>query len=127
MAVFAMAMLPRGKFLRHLVLTTFAVCLAGAVSMLALWSAVKARINTAPETAVLPRPGTRVPYNASQSAVLGIWLFFSIFFVNSLRARFPSLAIPSIVYSIFVDVACTSGVTSPTVASAEALVCGDSS
>ena len=50
-----------------------------------------------------PPPKT-VPYNSSACAVSAIWLFFTIYVVNMLRASRPQLQIPVIIYSIFANV-----------------------
>jgi hypothetical protein len=67
--------------------------------MLMVWTGVQARLHTTPGGAAPPG------YNSSQSAVCGVWLFFQIWLVNSLKAKFPQFAFPAILYSIFVNVA----------------------
>ncbi|KAK3680982.1 hypothetical protein B0T22DRAFT_415351 [Podospora appendiculata] len=118
-SVLALAMLPRGKFMMNMVLNVLCVCFGSAVSLLALWSGVQARINTTPPGA-LP---TRVPtYNASQSAVCGVWLFANIWFCNVVRAKLPAFNIPVIVYSILVNISATFGPFMTSTAAAEAFV-----
>jgi hypothetical protein len=65
------------------------VCLAAAVSLLAMWCAVKARENT---THTLneglqngPVSGAQVSptYNAASSANMGVWLFFEVWIINT--------------------------------------------
>ncbi|KAK0662997.1 hypothetical protein QBC41DRAFT_27189 [Cercophora samala] len=114
-SVLALAILPRGKFLMNMVLNLFSVCLGAAISMLALWSAVKARENTR-SSAPPPSSGTgggqaltMVPYNSSQSAVCAVWLFFGIWLGNVVRAKLPAFNLPVIIFSIFVNVAATYG------------------
>lgn len=122
-SVFGLAFLPRGKFLQILLLNLFAICFGSAISLLALWSSIKARENTTPpgQSLVDPATGT-VRYNSSQSAVLGVWLFANIWFVNVLRAMFPAFTIPVILYCILVNVASTFGTRMPTTAVAEHFV-----
>lgn len=122
-SVLGLAVLPRGKFLQNLVLNLLAICSGSALALLALWSSIKARENTtAPgESAIDPLTGT-VQYNSSQSAVLAVWLFANIWFVNVLRAKFPAFAVPVILFSILVNVACTFGTRMPTVVYAEKFV-----
>lgn len=116
--VMTVPILPRGKFIMSLVLNLLVVSLGSALSMLALWSALEARYSTTP-AGVDPRlPG----YNSSQSAVCGIWLFASIWLGNTLKAKLPSFNLPVIVYSIFVNVATTFGVTMTTLQAAERFV-----
>ncbi|KAK3334240.1 hypothetical protein B0T19DRAFT_148639 [Cercophora scortea] len=118
-SVIALAMLPRGKFLMNMVLNVLCVCFGSAISMLALWSAVQARIHTTPPGA----PLTRVPtYNASQSAVCGVWLFANIWFCNVVRAKLPAFNIPVIIYSILVNISATFGPFMTTTAAAEAFI-----
>ncbi|KAK4198060.1 hypothetical protein QBC40DRAFT_96830 [Triangularia verruculosa] len=127
-SVLALAILPRGKFLMNFVLNLFSVCLGAAISMLALWSAVKARENT---TSSAPRPPsatgggralTSVPYNSSQSAVCAVWLFFGIWLGNVLRAKLPAFNLPVIIFSIFINVAATYGPFMTSTAAAQIFV-----
>ncbi|KAL2131186.1 hypothetical protein VTI74DRAFT_5434 [Chaetomium olivicolor] len=105
-SVLAMAVMPRGKFMMNLLLNLLAVCFGSAVSMLALWSAVKAREHTAPPNA---GPEYARAYNSSQSAVCAIWLFANIWFCNVIRAKLPAFNLPVITYSILVNVSTTFG------------------
>ncbi|KAK3989450.1 hypothetical protein QBC44DRAFT_327370 [Cladorrhinum sp. PSN332] len=117
--ILGLAVLPRGKFLMSLVLNVLAVCFGSAVSMLTLWSAIKAREHTTP-------PGTQptpIPrYNSSQSAVCGVWLFFNIWLGNVVRAKLPAFNLPVIVYSILVNVAATNGPFMTSVNTAQSFV-----
>jgi len=119
-SVLGLALLPRGKFLQNLVLNLFAICFGAAIALLAIWSSIKAREHTtAPgESPIDPATGA-VRYNSSQSAVLGVWLFADIWFVNVMRAKYPAFAIPVILFSILVNVASTFGTRMPTVTVAE--------
>ena len=78
------------------------VCLAAAVSLLAIWSALRARWNTSTDS-----PTAAKTYNSSQNAVLAIWLIANTWFINVLRAKIVSFYIPSILYTIVISVACT--------------------
>ncbi|KAB5513350.1 hypothetical protein GE09DRAFT_632228 [Coniochaeta sp. 2T2.1] len=119
-SVLGLALLPRGKFLQNLVLNVFAIGFGAAIALLALWSSVKAREHTTPAGESIIDPATgRVRYNSSQSAVLAVWLFVNIWFVNVLRAKFPAFVVPVILYSILVNVASTFGTKLPTVHAAE--------
>ncbi|KAK0623816.1 hypothetical protein B0T14DRAFT_536590 [Immersiella caudata] len=108
-SVLALPLLPRGKFILSLMLNTLAVCLGAAMSMLMLWSAVKARENTTPGDVKSVLSLTGAPYNSSQSAVCAIWLFFNIWFANVVRAKLPTFNMPVIIYSIFINVTATYG------------------
>ncbi|KAL0941993.1 uncharacterized protein CTRU02_204756 [Colletotrichum truncatum] len=118
-SVLALAILPRGKYLQNLVLNVAGICIGAAISMLALWSGVRARHNTAsPEELATGLP----VYNSSQSAVCGVWLFFNIWISNTMRAKYPAMNLPVMIYSIFMNVACTFGPLMVTTAAAESFV-----
>lgn len=105
-SILAMAILPRGKYLQNLVLNLFSVCLGSAVGLLMQWSSIQARLHTVGPAA--PGAGGRA-YNSSQSAVCAVWLFANIWFINTIRAKFPSFNLPSIVYSIISLISATYG------------------
>ncbi|CZS95803.1 uncharacterized protein RAG0_05328 [Rhynchosporium agropyri] len=113
--VLAVAIMPRAKFIQTMILNTFGICIGSAVSLLGIWSAVKAREHTTPV-------GSTATYNSSQSAVCAIWLFANIWFVNVLRAKMPALQFPVIMYSIFTNVAFTYGPLFPTIGAGESLI-----
>jgi hypothetical protein len=117
-SILGFCIMPRAKFLQTMTVNVLAVCVAAAISMLQLWSGVQARLHTTPPG--LPPAAYR--YNSSQSAVCGVWLFFQIWLVNSLKAKFPQFAFPCVLYSIFTNVASTSGPMFQTTARAEAFV-----
>ncbi len=125
-SVLALAILPRGKYLQNLALNVVAICVGAAVALLVLWTAVQARINTSqpltPAEAKAAAAAGRPPYNSSQSAVCAVWLFTNIWIVNILRAKMPSFNLPSIVYSILVNIAATYGPIMATTAQAEVFV-----
>lgn len=118
-SVFAMAAMPRGKFMMNLTLNALAVCVGSAVSMLALWSAVQARQNT---TGSATSPTADLTYNSSQSVVCAVWLFTNIWLGNVVRAKLPAFNLPAITYNILVNVALTFGPRIPTTAAAESFV-----
>ncbi|KAJ4990876.1 hypothetical protein SVAN01_03665 [Stagonosporopsis vannaccii] len=102
-SILGFCIMPRAKFIQTMTMNVVSTCIGSAIAMLMVWSAVKAREHTT----VPGAPPSR--YNSSQSAVLGVWLFFQIYIVNTLKAKFPQLAFPAIIYSIQVNVAATSG------------------
>ncbi|KAK8007793.1 hypothetical protein PG989_001783 [Apiospora arundinis] len=105
-SVLCVPILPRGKFLQNLVLNLLFVCAGAAMGLLILWSSLQARLHTQVGPSI--DPVTRRPtYNSSQSAVSGVWLFVSIWFVNVLRAKYPTLNVPVILYSILTSISCT--------------------
>src|SRR5205809_828797 len=72
-SVYGLAILPRAKFMQHIIICTLGICFGSAMSVLALWTAVQARIHTS--------KNSTDPYNASASAICGIWLFFMIYLI----------------------------------------------
>ncbi|KAK8017241.1 hypothetical protein PG991_008317 [Apiospora marii] len=105
-SVLCLSILPRGKFLQNVVLNVIFVCAGAAMGLLILWSSLQARLHT--QTGPSIDPVTRRPtYNSSQSAVSAVWLFVSIWFVNVLRAMYPTLNVPVILYSILTSISCT--------------------
>lgn len=118
-SVLAIAILPRGKFLMNMVLNLLAICFGSAISMLALYSAIKAREHTTPADAP---PSPYRTYNSSQSAVCAVWLFFNIWLGNVVRAKMPAFNLPIIIYSILVNIAATFGPIMTTMTAAKNFV-----
>ncbi|KAK8076681.1 hypothetical protein PG994_003953 [Apiospora phragmitis] len=105
-SILSLSILPRGKYLQNVVLNLIFVCAGAAMGLLILWTSLQARLHT--QTGPAIDPVTRRPtYNSSQSAVSGVWLFVSIWFVNVLRAKYPTLNVPVILYSILTSISCT--------------------
>lgn len=92
--------MPRAKFIQMMLLDVFAICLAAAVSLLMMYSSVKAWQHTQP-----PHPTSL--YNSSASAVCGVWLSFQIYVMHAFSAKFPQFQMPVILYSIFANVSAT--------------------
>ena len=87
------------------------------MGLLTAYSSTQARKHTTPPqpTSKGPSSGTKVPeYNSSASAVSAIWLFFNIWFANTLRASRPQFQFPVIIYSIYINVASIYAPTFPT-------------
>lgn len=125
-SVMTVAVMPRGKFLQTLTLSVLSVSFGAALAMLVLYSGIQARAHTsgpltAEELAAYKATG-RPPYNSSQSAVCAIWLVFSIWLINVIRAKLPTMNLPSIVFSILINVSCTSGPLLISTTQARALV-----
>ncbi|CAJ2506641.1 Uu.00g078270.m01.CDS01 [Anthostomella pinea] len=119
-SVLSMSIMPRGKFIQTMVLNVLFASVGAAVALLMLWSSLQARLHTQSSPAV---PGSlSPPYNSSQAAVSAIWLFANIWFVNTLRAKYPSVNLPSIVYSIMTNITCTYSPIMTSTASFESLV-----
>lgn len=122
--VLALAVLPRGKFIQNMILNCLATAVGCAMAMLINYTAVQARLNTSDlrEMAAFIQANGRAPYNSSQSAVCGVWLFFQIWLSNVIRAKYPAFNVPVIIYSIVVNISCTFGPEFPTLATAEAFI-----
>lgn len=120
-SVLAIAILPRDRFIQNLILNLLVICVGSAVSLLALWSSVQARIHTSPPTS----QGTTIAppaYNSSQSAVCAVWLFANIWFANLVRAKLPSFSLPVVIYSVLINTSTTLGPRIATTIAAEAFV-----
>ncbi|KAH9877842.1 hypothetical protein J1614_003059 [Plenodomus biglobosus] len=102
-SILGFCIMPRAKFIQTMTMNIIGTCLGSALTMLMLWTGIKAREHTTIPGASFER------YNPSQSAVLGVWLFFQIYAINAVKAKFPQLAFPTMIYAIQVNVAATSG------------------
>lgn len=125
-SILSFAIMPRAKFLQTITFNLISTCLATAVALLAMWTAVQARLHTesgttvgGPGTSGTPATGaTTAAYNSSASAVCAIWLFFQIYLVNTMRARHPQLMIPGIIWCIFANVSMVYAPQFPTMTAA---------
>jgi hypothetical protein len=115
-SILGFCIMPRAKFIQTMSMNIIGTCVGSAIALLTVWSGVKARQHTTDPTAPPQR------YNSSQSAVLGVWLFFQIYLINTLKAKFPQLAFPTILYAIQVNVASTTGFLFQTVAQCESFI-----
>ncbi|KAE8350831.1 hypothetical protein BDV28DRAFT_30155 [Aspergillus coremiiformis] len=102
-AVLGFSIMPRAKFLQMMFLDVLAVCVASAVTLLMMYSCVKARQHTE-VTSSADASIVTAPYNSSASVVSGVWLFFQIYVVHSLRAKYQQFQFPVIIYSIIANV-----------------------
>lgn len=90
--------------MRVLIQCVISTCLAAATTLLALWCGTQARKHTT-NPADLPDK-----YNSSQSAILGVWLLFSIWIASTVKSAYPTLLMPVLLGEIYLIVGCTSGV-----------------
>jgi hypothetical protein len=119
MAVISIVIAPRTKFLQTMIINIVFSGIAYAVSLLAMFCTVKARLNsTGPEMPGRGGPGTSglaatgaetASYNSSASAVAGVWLFVEIYIVSVIRAQGPQYTVPGIQVAIFAVVSSTYG------------------
>ncbi|KNG52773.1 mfs transporter [Stemphylium lycopersici] len=115
-SIISFCIMPRAKYIQTLIMNLLATCIGSALALLMVWTGVKARQHTTDPSAPPQR------YNSSQSAVLAVWLFAHIYVVNALKAKFPQLAFPTILYAILVNIAATNGFLFQTVAQCESFV-----
>ncbi|KAH5411810.1 hypothetical protein HBI23_172820 [Parastagonospora nodorum] len=115
-SILGFCIMPRAKFIQTMTMNVLGTCIGSAIAMLMVWSGVKAREHTTTPGAPPER------YNSSQSAVLGVWLFFQIWAINTVKAKFPQLAFPTIIYAIQVNVAATNGFLFRTTAQCETFI-----
>jgi glycerol uptake facilitator-like aquaporin len=90
-SILGFCIMPRAKFIQTMTMNILGTCIGSAIAMLMVWSGVKAREHTTNPGA----PPAR--YNSSQSAVLGVWLFFQIYAINTVKAKYPAMAFPTII------------------------------
>ncbi|KAH7384262.1 hypothetical protein DE146DRAFT_668187 [Phaeosphaeria sp. MPI-PUGE-AT-0046c] len=115
-SILGFCIMPRAKFIQTMTMNILGTCIGSAIAMLMVWSGVKARQHTTTPGAPPER------YNSSQSAVLAVWLFFQIWAINTVKAKFPQLAFPTIIYAIQVNVAATNGFLFQTTAQCESFI-----
>ena len=116
-SILSVVVQPRAKFLQSMATQIVLICTACAVSTLAFYCCVQARLNTetftgpgtgGPGTSGLAAGGAQTaPYNSSASAVAGIWLFVEIYAISVLRARLPQYTIPCIMCAIVANISMT--------------------
>ena len=104
--------MPRARFFQNMFINIVAVCLGAAFALLEIYCSVKARqhsVKVSPSSGQgSPTPGAALTgYNSSAAAVSAVWLFFQTYMINTLRAKYQAIALPSIVYSIFIIVSST--------------------
>ncbi|OJK01534.1 hypothetical protein ASPACDRAFT_26625 [Aspergillus aculeatus ATCC 16872] len=122
-SVLGFSIMPRAKFIQMMVLDILAVCVASAFALLMMYCCIKAREHSEPSSATSSATSTTsVPYNASASAVSGVWLFFQIYVVHTFRAKFQQFQFPVIIYSIVANVTFTYAPRLGTMTAAIALV-----
>ncbi|CAI7631717.1 unnamed protein product [Penicillium pancosmium] len=127
MSILTIPVAPRARFFQNLIVSTLSVGFAVAISFLSMWCAVRARANTThiPQGAkgAGPVAGAHVsPYNAAASVNMAIWMAFEVWLANTFRAFRPQYFIPSIIFSIFIQVTATYGTQFETLDEAGSLI-----
>lgn len=99
LTVSAQCLMPRAKFMKIMFFSILSTCVGAALSCLVVFCSVRARQHTTPANA---SQSVREGYNSSASVVSAIWLLFSIWLANTLRALRPiELQDPMVALSIF--------------------------
>lgn len=132
MTVLSTVIQPRAKFVQTMLMQILLVCIGSAITMLAFFCCVQARISSegsngpgtgGPGTSGLASKGAETStYNASASAVAGVWLFAEIYTISVLRARMPQYTVPCIMWAVFANVSMTYAPQFSTMGQATSLV-----
>ncbi|KAE8422475.1 hypothetical protein BDV36DRAFT_291303 [Aspergillus pseudocaelatus] len=127
MSILTIPVAPRARFFQNLIVSMLLVGFAVALSFLSMWCAVHARENTThiPQggNGAGPVTGAPVsPYNAAASVNMAIWFSFEVWLANTFRAFRPQYFIPSIIFSIFIQVTATYGTQFETMDEAGSLI-----
>ncbi len=114
----SLPILPRAKFVQSMILSCITVCFAAAVTLLSIRCAVAAHqpLRLTPASTTTGSSGSKqtLEYSAAANVTACAWLFFWLYFANSLRAARPQLFIVSIQFTIFIVVGHTYTPTFPT-------------
>jgi hypothetical protein len=122
-SVLGFSIMPRAKFLQMMLLDILAVCLASAVSLLMMYSQVKAREHSTSSSNQASSDSSEFPpYNSSSSVTSGVFLFFQTYLVHSFRAKFQQFQFPVIIYSIVANVAFSFAPLLPTLPAAISMI-----
>ncbi|KAH9844572.1 Aromatic acid exporter family member 2 [Teratosphaeria destructans] len=112
MAILSLPIQPRAKFLQTMLVNLLSTSLGAALSLLAGYCAVRARINTEGITksggtgtsGMAAAGAATTTYNSSASAVAALWLIVWIYAISVVRAKCPQFTIPCIMNAIFANV-----------------------
>ncbi|KAH8689403.1 hypothetical protein BGW36DRAFT_390799 [Talaromyces proteolyticus] len=105
-ALYSRCCAPRGKYIQFLIQCLLCVCFGAASAFLMAYCCVEARKHTStPVSEAATSDKLSVPYNSTASAVAGIWLFFQMYILNSLRAKNPQLNYPVVMHNMLFHVA----------------------
>ena len=124
MSIFALAMMPRARYLQGLLVNIIAGGLGSAIGQLVIFTAIKARQHsTAAKAATAARPPgaaaatlASVPYNSTASVVAAVWLFPAIYFINVLKYKAPQAQTGTVLFSLMLIISCINAPLLPTVA-----------
>ncbi|KAK4631867.1 hypothetical protein CLAFUW4_02908 [Fulvia fulva] len=132
MTVLPVVIMPRAKFLQTMLINITFVCLGCAIALLAMFCAVKARVNSVgnlgPGTGGAGTSGTAAQgaataqYNSSGSAVAGLWLFVLIYIISVVRGKNPAYTIPCIMWAVLANVSLAYAPQFSTMVQAEAFI-----
>ncbi|KIW07754.1 uncharacterized protein PV09_01683 [Verruconis gallopava] len=111
-AVLSSGMAPRAAYIEALISNVVFLGIAALVAIFAMWTVIKARETTSP-------PGSApTAYNSSASAVAGVWLFFLLYVINSVKFTRPQFKFASVMSSILATITMTYAPQFPNMASA---------
>lgn len=114
----SLSILPRAKFFQSMILSCITVCVAAAAALLSIRCAVSARqpVRLTPASTTTGSSGSKqsLEYSPAASVVACVFLFFWLYFANTIRAARPQLFIVSIQFTIFIVVSHTYTPTFPT-------------
>jgi len=102
MAHLSLAIQPRAKFIQSMTISVIATCVGAAVALLQIQCVVAARATPAGGiTSGQSGSQQALSYDASSCVVSAVFLFTTVFVVNSVLAARPQLKLPMIQFSIF--------------------------
>lgn len=132
MTVLPVVVVPRAKFLQTMLINVLFACTGAAVTLLAMYCSVKARVNSTENvtpgtggagTSGTPAHGASTSvYNSSGSAVAGVWLFVEIYIISVIRGKNAQYTIPCILLAIFANVGMTYAPQFSTMAQGESFI-----
>ncbi len=118
--IFGVPMLPRARFLQLSAANVIAICLSAAVNLLAMYTSIAARQNTAtPPPGPTRRPAAVQLLPVCRSRHLALRAGVGC---QCRAARFPSLNLPTVIYTILASTALSSVVILGTMTQAEVLI-----
>ncbi|QKX59459.1 uncharacterized protein TRUGW13939_06593 [Talaromyces rugulosus] len=120
-ALYGQCCAPRGKFIQLLVRSLLCMCFGAASALLMTICCVQARKHTSTATTTSTSPA-EAPYNSAASAVAGVWLFFEMYILNTLRADNPQLNYPVVMHNLLFNVAAVNAPSYMTIASGTAFI-----
>ncbi|KAF2156643.1 hypothetical protein K461DRAFT_272706 [Myriangium duriaei CBS 260.36] len=104
-SILSLPIMPRGKFIRHIVVLVVSLAITLATVLLAIFCCVKARKKHTSNVGQTQSGPNAATYDSSAAGVAGVWLFFLVWLVNVLRFKFPQFTVPGIPVAILINIA----------------------